>query len=138
MDTKEILKQAITNGGLTFKLDMTAPKNGYMVSLQFTESTFNLDDVTPNDLLTFINSNKELVTDDNKNYYGIWIEKGIVYFDVSQNIADRTDAIYNGILRAQKAIYSIDEDESINLPSPQRAGTLTQQRAYAQITSNRL
>lgn len=138
MDTQEILTRAILNDGLTFKLDMTSPKNGFMVSLQFTESTFNLDDVTPNDLLTFINDNKHFVNNDNANYYGIWIEKGLIYFDVSQNISDRTDAIYNGILRAQKAIYNLNDNVSIYLPTPQRAGTLTQQRAYAQITSTNL
>lgn len=61
---------------------------------------------------------------------GGWVENGIVYLDVSEQIFDKRIALTQGINRNQLAILMLQIVVLLNLPTRQRSGTLTQQKAY--------
>jgi hypothetical protein len=48
-------------------------------------------------------------------YYGVWTEKGKVYFDISVNLQDLNQSIKIGKVKNQKAIYDLNKNEDISL-----------------------
>ena len=126
-------------GGASFNLTtgIYNPNNGYFVSLPNNERQFSLTDFTQDNLSEFIRDNVALLCKDN-NFLGSWVENGIVYLDVSEQISDKRRAIEVGMLRNQLAIFDANSSQVISLPSNQKSGTLTQQRAYITSVIDRL
>lgn len=48
-------------------------------------------------------------------YYGVWIDSGKVYFDVSVNLQDKSQALKIGRVKNQKAIWDLNENKEIRL-----------------------
>jgi glutamyl/glutaminyl-tRNA synthetase len=65
-----------------------------------------------------------------EQYYNELIDNGKAYLDVSVKYDDLETACYVGIINDQKAIYDNANAVAIHLPTPQRFGTMTQQRTY--------
>jgi hypothetical protein len=80
----------------------------------------------------FILSRLEYVHDNTINpTQNIW--NGLrykVYLDVSVNIPDLETAAYTGMVNNQHSIYDVVNKISLILPSPQRSGTMSQNRTY--------
>ena len=129
MNLPNFLTEVLTNGGASFNLvtGIFNPNHGFFVSVSNREQqTTNL---TTELLSNFIINNIDLLS--NENYFlGGWVENGIVYLDVSEQIFDKRTALTQGINRNQLAIFDASNSSVINLPTPQRAGTFTQQKAY--------
>ena len=66
-------------------------------------------------------------------YVGVWYHKGHYYIDLSENILNKADALKQGILRSQKAIWNVSEGSEIALPSPQKCGTEFQKQTYLNL-----
>jgi hypothetical protein len=48
-------------------------------------------------------------------YYGVWLDKGKVYFDVSVNLQDLNQSLKIAKVKNQKAIYDLNKNEEIRL-----------------------
>jgi hypothetical protein len=114
MNYAKLLK---SNGGFSLDKDNNAPTSGYMVSLEGLE---------------FIIDNFDAISDEEINkvceryrpqaqlrseyaYFGAWVDNNKLYLDLSMNIQDREVAIAYGHANHQKAIYDVNNDESIYL-----------------------
>jgi hypothetical protein len=100
-----------------------------MVSLPNCEEIFNADDLCATVLSEYIIDNADELSSEH-SFVGLWIDNGMVYLDVSVKYDDLETACYVGIINDQKAIYDNANAVAIHLPTPQRSGTMTQQRTY--------
>ena len=124
---------SVKNGGVTFNLEGKAPKNGYMVSIVGQEVVIPELDYVYENLEDYINERISLLTSMSNLYVGVWYHKGNYYIDLSENILNKADALKQGILRSQKAIWNVSEDSEIALPSPQKCGTEFQKQTYLNL-----
>ncbi len=89
--------------GLSLNFDLEEPKEGFMVS--------TLDDVLIFDSIRAVKPSKveSWIHDhiNNTDYFGVWSNKGRVFFDISQNIVDKEIALLLGLGRKQIAIYDV-------------------------------
>jgi hypothetical protein len=112
------------------------PITGYMVSLSEHEQVVDLDQFRAILLAAYTKEVADHLSP--ITFIGVWINGGKVYFDLSENIADKFTACYTGILRSQKAIWDCAKEENIYLPSPQRSGTSYQQQTYAKLKAREI
>jgi hypothetical protein len=131
MNLQNFYNELVNNNGASYSIvnGILNPNSGYFVSLPNREQQINRNDFNTSILADFINNNSDLLSNEN-NFVGGWIENGIVYLDVSEQIADKRTALNLGVQRNQLAIYDANNGNVISLPSPQRSGTATQQKAY--------
>ena len=122
--------QSVQNGGVTFNLEGKAPEKGYMVSIVGQEIVIPELDYVYENLEDYINERISLLNSMSNLYVGVWYHKGHYYIDLSENILNKADALKQGILRSQKAIWNVSEGSEIALPSPQKCGTEFQKQTY--------
>ena len=53
-------------------------------------------------------------------YFGAWVDEGVVYFDLTRIMEDRTAAILLGGVNGQRAIFDFATGQSIDLTGPPR------------------
>jgi len=131
MNLQNFYNELVNNNGASYSIvnGILNPNNGYFVSLPNRELQINRNAFSTSVLADFINNNIDLLSNEN-NFVGGWIENDVVYLDVSEQITDKRTALNLGVQRNQLAIYDANNDKVINLPTPQRSGTATQQKAY--------
>jgi hypothetical protein len=131
MNLQKFLSEVLKNNGGSYNITTgeSNPTDGYMVSLPNREWVFNADDLCTNSLKEYIIDNAEELSSD-KSFVGLWIDNNKAYIDVSVKYDDLETACYVGIINDQKAIYDNANAVAIHLPTPQRSGTMTQQRTY--------
>jgi hypothetical protein len=126
---KEFVAAIIENGGATYNLaNGGTVDKGYMVSKKGFEMKFQEVDVTQAVCQFIKEFGFELY--EVENFMGAWIDEGVLYLDVSNNFAKRSDAIREGYKNEQLAIYDVIAQESLYLPTPQKTGTMTQQQSF--------
>jgi len=113
------------------------PKAGYMVSLLGFEEQYYFDDFDNKDLKNFVAKNAIHLHNDNR-FVGGWINDNKVYLDISINVEDLESAVYIGMHNNQKAIFDCANNKAITLPSPQRSGTMTQNKTYNEMKAKQL
>ena len=111
----EEIKRIIENKGETLTKDLKKAdlKNGFMVSLEGTESQ-----VADNDYEAInqaIADKKEIIKDKDNLYIGLWLDNNIVYVDISINIQDKTEALEFAKYNRQLAIFDLVNNDSIYL-----------------------
>ncbi|MFD7015865.1 hypothetical protein [Streptomyces sp. NPDC059928] len=117
MNTLTLAEQChtiIREGGLTFSPFSPAPTCGYMVSIAGSERTVPLDDFGPENLAAYMGDYMAGVAERGL-FFGAWIDEGLVYLDLSMNVADRSEAEAMGRLESQLAIFDIANGEVISL-----------------------
>ena len=124
---------SIKDGGITFNLNGKAPEKGYMVSIVGQEIVIPELDYIYDNLEDYINERISLLNSMSNLYVGVWHHKGHYYIDLSENILSKADALKQGILRSQKAIWNVSEGSEIALPSPQKCGTEFQKQTYLNL-----
>ena len=124
---------SLKNGGVTFNLEGKAPEKGYMVSVVGQEIVIPELDYVYENLEDYINERMSLLNSMSNLYVGVWHHKGNYYIDLSENILSKADALKQGILRSQKAIWDITANEEIKLPAPQMCGTEFQKQTYLNL-----
>ena len=124
---------SVKNGGVTFNLEGKAPEKGYMVSIVGQEIVIPELDYVYENLEDYINERMSLLNSMSNLYVGVWHHKGHYYIDLSENILGKAEALKQGILRSQKAIWDIVAGEEIKLPSPQKSGTEFQKQTYVNL-----
>jgi hypothetical protein len=131
MNLRTILSEALKNNGGSYNITTgeSNPTDGYMVSLPNNELVIDANDLCATMLSEYIINNAEELSSD-KSFVGLWIDNGKAYLDVSVKYDDLETACYVGIINDQKAIHDNANAVAIHLPTPQRSGTMTQQRTY--------
>jgi hypothetical protein len=131
MNLQTFLSEVLKNNGGSYNITTgeSNPTDGYMVSLPNREEVFNADDLCATVLREYIIDNADELSSEN-SFLGLWIDNGMAYLDVSVKYDDLETACYIGIINDQKAIYDNANAVAIHLPTPQRSGTMTQQRTY--------
>ena len=131
MNANKFIQLLKDNSGVSYNMVTKEynPNKGYFVSLPNLETKVSLQSLSVDDIVTFINRHRTLLQDKTK-FIGGWIDNEVVYLDISEQIFDKREALERGYKHNQLAIYNANDGEVINLPTPQRSGTTTQQKAY--------
>ena len=124
---------SVKNGGVTFNLEGKAPEKGYMVSIVGQEIVIPETQYSSDILDGYVNDKMAVLNSMSNLYVGVWYHKGHYYIDLSENILNKADALKQGILRSQKAIWDIVAGDEIKLPSPQKCGTEFQKQTYLNL-----
>lgn len=111
----EELKRIIENGGatLTSELKQAELVNGFMVSLEGTETQTKGDDY--NAIKKAIEEKQTIINNNDNLFIGLWLDGGIIYVDISINIIDKVEALEFGKYNKQLAIYDLENNDSIYL-----------------------
>lgn len=138
MNLQKFLSEALKNNGGSYNITTGEynPTDGYMVSLPNNELVINVDDLCATTLSEYIINNADNLSSD-ESFVGIWINNGKAYIDVSVKYNDLEEACYMGLNNNQLAIYDNANSVAIHLPSPQRSGTMTQQRTYNRMAAQK-
>lgn len=111
---KTIYQETLQNGGASYNLYGIAPKDGFMVAQMGAEEVILKENFTEEILHNFINKNLNRLK--NKDIcIGTWENEGKIYLDLSQNIKNRNQAIKQGIINKQLAIFDLSSFNSIAL-----------------------
>ena len=131
MNANKFIQLLKNNSGVSYNIITNEynPNKGYFVLLSFFFSKVSLQSLSVDDIATFINKHRSLLQDKTK-FIGGWIDNDTVYLDISEQIFDKREALERGYKHSQLAIYDANESKVIDLPTPQRTGTTTQQKAY--------
>ena len=131
MNSNKFIQLLKDNSGVSYNMITKEynPNKGYFVSLPNLETKVSLQSLSVDDIVTFINRHRTLLQD-NKKFVGGWIDNEVVYLDISEQIFDKREALERGYKHSQLAIYNANDGKVIDLPTPQRSGTTTQQKAY--------
>ena len=131
MKANKFIQLLKDNSGVSYNMVTKEynPNKGYFVSLPNLETKVDLKTLNVENIATFINKHRSLLQDKTK-FIGGWIDNDTVYLDISEQLFDKREALERGYKHNQLAIYDANEGEVINLPTPQRSGTTTQQKAY--------
>ena len=139
MNANKFIQLLKDNSGASYNM-ITKEYNlnkGFFVSLPNLETKVSLNSLSVDDIATFINKHRTLLQDKTK-FVGGWIDSDFVYLDISEQIFDKREALERGYKHSQLAIYDANESKVIDLPTPQRSGTTTQQKAYITQVIERL
>jgi len=110
MNNKDIIKEALTNGGLTIGLQA---KKGFMCSIYGMEKTFTIEQLE--ELEKELENYKRIVKNKKGLFVGLWYNEGLIYLDISKLYQSKQQAIKKGIENKQKAIYDLEHQKDIEL-----------------------
>jgi len=98
--------------GCSLNDNFESPEKGYMVGGFGKELIYpNISGVNLSEVETWIEDHK-LRKD---QYYGVWVDEGKVYFDVSVNLQSLDQATKIGKVKKQIAIWDLNKNEEIKL-----------------------
>lgn len=139
MNANKFIQLLKENSGVSYNMIAKEynPNKGFFVSLPNLETKVDLESLNVNDIATFINKHRTLLQDKTK-FIGGWIDNNIVYLDISEQIENKREVLERGYKHNQLAIYDANLGQVIDLPTPQRSGTITQQKAYITQVIERL
>ena len=139
MNTNKFIQLLKDNSGVSYNMVTKEydPNKGFFVSLPNLETKVSLQSLSVDDIATFINKHRTLLQDKTK-FIGGWVDNEVVYLDISEQIFDKREALERGYKHNQLAIYDANKGKVIDLPTPQRSGTTTQQKAYITQVIERL
>ena len=139
MNANKFIQLLKDNSGVSYNMITKEydPNKGFFVSLPNLETKVSLQSLSVDDIVTFINKHRSLLQDKTK-FVGGWIDNNIVYLDISEQIENKREALELGYKHNQLAIYDANLRQVIDLPTPQRSGTITQQKAYIAQVIERL
>ena len=136
MITREIVKKAMllikAEGGVTFNNEVLNPTAGYIVSILGHEEVLNTHELDEEALWEYVEAKRSIIDAISNLFIGVWFnsDSNQYVLDLSEQILDKETAILRGISRKQLAIYDANNQVVINLPEPQKSGTMTQQQTY--------
>ena len=139
MNLSNLFHELALNDGFSYNVNTgeSNPATGYMVSLNGFEEQFYFDDFENKDIKNYFVKHVNKLSDPSC-FFGGWVNGNQVFLDVSINVPDLEQAIYLGITNNQEAIFDCALNTSIIVPSPQRSGTMTQNRTYNLMKAKQL
>lgn len=139
MNLSTLFSELSLTGGFSYNVTTGSfnPSTGYMVGLAGFEEGFYFDDFENKDINQyFVKYVRQFCKEE--SFLGGWVDGNRVYLDVSINIDDLETAIYTGIINDQAAIFDCKNQRAIKLPSPQRSGTMTQNKTYNEMKAKEM
>jgi len=129
MNYQNFLSETIDNNGATLGINGQRLTNGFLVSIEKFGEVIPLHKVGSETVPNYVVKNQTELSKEN-HFLGSWVNNGNVYLDVTMLTTDKRKAIEIAYKNNQLAIYDNTNKVVINLPTPQRTGTATQQKAY--------
>lgn len=120
------------NNGVSFNQYEINPKDGFMVAFSGREVVLNINEFTEAKLAQYVNQNADILQSVSNAFVGVWFNKfdNNYYLDISEHVLSKELALRSGMLRDQKAIWDLTEQNEIALPERQKTGTEWQKRTY--------
>jgi hypothetical protein len=111
---QDIYNKIIQNGGITISKDLQEYTGiGYAVAVsKETEIIISESQFIP-DYITKVLAQYDAYLNNDRVYLGVWKDQGKVYFDISEVIDDKTQAIEIAKKRDQLAIFDFNTFDSI-------------------------
>ena len=106
------LKAIRAKGGFSLNKKSKSPDKGYMVSLNGYEQKIPENNLNSEVIKQYMNTHKKVLQD---NYFGAWLDNGIVYLDISKNILDKYEAIRLALECNQIGIYEVETQSTIKV-----------------------
>ena len=104
-----VVEDTLANGGLTIKpFTGEKPSGGYMVALQGYELQVPVSEFFTGVVADYIGEHAQKLMSNPALCLGTWLNEGIVYLDLSENVPNREKALELGRERHQLAIFSLD------------------------------
>jgi len=130
-------KISVKNGA-TFNptTNTPSPSNGYFVFLPQYEQKVPLNSFKVECIEDYICRTKENRAE--KTYIRACINENTVYLDIFIHILNKRTAIETAYKNNQLALYDACNGKVLELPTKQKNGTMTQQRAYLTSVIDRL
>lgn len=109
-----VVEDTLANGGLTIKpFQNEKPETGYMVALQGYELQVPVSEFFTGVVADYIGEHAQKLMANPSLCLGTWINEGVVYLDLSENIASREKALELGRERHQLAIFNLETFEEV-------------------------
>ncbi len=124
------VEKAVKGGGFTFHDAVgDAPSSGYMVSVaKSTEQKVPVSELDSRRVADYMAIHQQELKDPS-NFLGAWVNRGMVYLDVSRHVDDRDEALRLAKEHQQLAIYDLGSGQEIftsdHLGSARTAGKPT-------------
>ena len=115
MKKSTLFEYVLKNGGATLGMDLKPieKKRGYCVSLAGFETRLNVSNPSAKMLFEYYLIVYAERARKVGAFVGLWLDNGILYFDLSRVYSDKKKALKEGALNAQLAIYDLGKQESI-------------------------
>ena len=109
-----MVEDTLRDGGLTVKpFTGEKPSGGYMVALQGYELQVPVSEFFTGVVADYIGQHAKALMDNPSLCLGTWVNEGIVYLDLSENIQSREKALELGKERHQLAIFNLETFEEV-------------------------
>lgn len=111
-----VVEDTLKDGGLTVKpFTGEKPSGGYMVALQGFELKVPVSEFFTGIVVDYIEQHAQKLMDNPSLCLGTWVNEGIVYLDLSENIQSRDKALELGKERGQLAIFNLETFEEVTV-----------------------
>ncbi len=109
-----VVEDTLKDGGLTIKpFTGEKPASGYMVALQGYELQVPVSEFFTGIVADYIGEHAQKLMDNPSLCIGTWVNEGIVYLDLSENVGSRDKALELGRERNQLAIFNLETFEEV-------------------------
>ena len=109
-----MVQDTLKDGGLTIKpFTGEKPSGGYMVALEGYELQVPLSEFFTGIVADYIGQHAQKLMSNPALCLGTWINEGIVYLDLSENVPNREKALELGRERHQLAIFNLETFEEV-------------------------
>lgn len=114
---QNIIDKVLANGGITLDPQGKAPQfnGGYIVSIEGFEKCYTMENLDIKELEKDYKKYINFIANKKHVYVGFWLDKGVLYMDISKHIKTRHQAVTFGINNKQLSIYDIKNNSYINL-----------------------
>lgn len=110
----EMVEDTLKDGGLTIKpFQNEKPTSGYMVALEGFELKVPVSEFFTGVVADYIGEHAQKLMSNPALCVGTWLHEGLVYLDLSENIASREQAMALGKERGQIAIFNLETFEEV-------------------------
>lgn len=109
-----VVEDTLANGGLTVKpFTGEKPASGYMVALEGYELQVPVSEFFTGIVADYIGQHAQKLMANPSLCLGTWVNEGVVYLDLSENIQSRDKALELGRERSQLAIFNLETFEEV-------------------------
>ena len=111
-----VVEDTLANGGLTIKpFQNEKPETGYMVALEGYELQVPVSEFFTGIVADYIGEHAQKLMSNPALCLGTWVNEGIVYLDLSENVGSREQALALGKERNQLAIFNLETFEEVTV-----------------------
>lgn len=111
-----VVEDTLANGGLTIKpFQNEKPETGYMVALEGYELQVPVTEFFTGVVADYIGQHAQKLMANPSLCLGTWVNEGIVYLDLSENISSKEQALELGKERNQLAIFNLETFEEVTV-----------------------